>query len=73
MATSKTRVAAYLNPLVEDKFREFQKSQNIPNDSEALNLILSSYFGVSKEVVNYSQLRKLVRQEVDAYLNEETP
>lgn len=66
MTTTKTRVAAYLKPEIEQKLREYQQSTGL-NDSEALNAILGEFFEVSKSL-NVSTLRKIIRQEIETYL-----
>lgn len=68
MATAKTRIAAYLEPTIEEKLREYQKTVGL-NDSEAINAILAEFFSVSK-TLGVTTLRKIIREEIQAYLKE---
>lgn len=66
MTTSKKRVAAYLDPSIEEAFRKYQAEAGM-NDSEAINAILGEFLGVSK-TLKISTLRKNIREEIDSYL-----
>lgn len=74
MPTDRKRVAAYLYPEVEEKLSEYIKKMGV-GESQAINLILAEYFGVSKSIfklTNRSELRKIIREEVLKILDEET-
>ena len=47
MATSKTRVAAYLPSHIEEQFNSFKTENGLDNDSKAIIHILASFFGVA--------------------------
>lgn len=55
MPTDKHRIAAYLPPEVDEKFQVFKKERGV-GDSPALILILTEFFGVSREVSRSSSL-----------------
>jgi DNA-binding transcriptional regulator YiaG len=58
MPTKNRRVAAYLPPEIDERFKTFVDERNFGGDSPALIAILSEYFGVSQQVahqVDYSR------------------
>lgn len=73
MTTDKRRVAAYLEPQIAESFDTWLASMPGVSESQALNIILAEYFNLSKEVPgakNTSNLRKIIRAEVIAILEE---
>lgn len=55
MPTAKNRIAAYLPPDVDEKFKAFKEERGI-GDSQALILILTEFLKVSQEVNRSSSL-----------------
>jgi hypothetical protein len=50
MPTEKKKIAAYLTDDVGRKFDEFKQLRGIKGDSQALNQLLSEYFGVTESL-----------------------
>jgi hypothetical protein len=60
MVTVKNRIAAYLEPAIEEKLRQYQQASGL-NDSEVVNAIFAEFFSVSN-------LRKIIREEIKTYM-----
>ena len=56
MATKNRRVATYLPPDVDEKFKEYKEQKSIDGDSEALINILRDYLGVTHQDTEVSYL-----------------
>lgn len=54
MSTQNRRVAAYLPKSIDDRLKAFIAERNLKGDSQALIIILSEYFEVSREVAHIS-------------------
>ena len=64
MATKNRRVATYLPPDVDEKFKEYKEQNSIDGDSEALINILRDYLGVTHQEpeVSYLLLPNLLKR-----------
>ena len=56
MATKNRRVATYLPPEIDEKFKEYKEQNSIDGDSEALINILRDYLGVAHQEPEVSYL-----------------
>ncbi len=72
MATERPRIQAYLEPMTYDLLLGWKKQRGITKESEAINQILTEYFGVSSSSAPVAQqlpqeaIEKIVRNEVNA-------
>ena len=70
MATDKSKLQAYLDDLIAERFKEWKEERGFKSDSAALNQLLCEYFGLgtSSEVFlapKPQELRALVNEEVN--------
>lgn len=70
MGTENKPVTAYLKPDIDKLFKSYKTNNNIKNNSEALNKILASFFGLDNSVpaplfFSIEEIKKLVREEIN--------
>jgi len=70
MATDKSKLQAYLDDLIAERFKEWKEKRGYKSDSAALNQLLAEYFGLgtSSEVIlapKPQEIKALVTEEVN--------